>query len=517
MKELHVRLAKSKSHGRTPRACRQEGQDNRDLTSTGRRSIVFQGLPETGAELTETRSPDVAGDDPDILAVAGEAVMSLGTDVVFIVDATTLRLVRANRAFTRIFGYTGTELSELTIRDVVAGDPAAIGASLAGLIEEGETKSVVRSFRRKDGSAFEMESGVVKATTRGRGFLCMVARDLTERRAAEQAHQETEARLRTFVDAAFEGLALTDGGRIVDVNARVGELLRAPVAELLGRSVMDFVTPEFRDRVAGHFASGASQVYEHLCLRTDGTLVPVEVQAKDDSHRGSRDADDRYPRHLRTQEPGGAGPTRAADGKRREVGRRRRARLQQSADRDPVAGEGPRRRDTRPRRPGDLAQIETTAKRAAELTQQLLAFARRQIVEPQSIDLNELVAGIDKMLRRLIGEDIRLTTIPAPSIGSICADPGKVEQVFLNLAVNARDAMEDGGKLTIETANVVLGEDYAATHPDVTPGRYVMLSVSDTGVRDRRGRRWCTSSSPSSRPSRPPRERGWDSRRVTGS
>ncbi len=460
----------------------KRAQDNRDLTSTGRRSIVFQGLPETGAELTETRSPDVAGDDPDILAVAGEAVMSLGTDVVFIVDATTLRLVRANRAFTRIFGYTGTELSELTIRDVVAGDPAAIGASLAGLIEEGETKSVVRSFRRKDGSAFEMESGVVKATTRGRGFLCMVARDLTERRAAEQAHQETEARLRTFVDAAFEGLALTDGGRIVDVNARVGELLRAPVAELLGRSVMDFVTPEFRDRVAGHFASGASQVYEHLCLRTDGTLVPVEVQAKtihigdrvmrmtairDISERKSLEEQVRLAQRMESV-------GRLAGGVAHDFNNLLTVILSLVK----VLADGTRDRAVQE----DLAQIETAAKRAAELTQQLLAFARRQIVEPQSIDLNELVAGIDKMLRRLIGEDIRLTTIPAPSIGSIRADPGKVEQVLLNLAVNARDAMEDGGKLTIETANVVLGEDYAATHPDVTPGRYVMLSVSDTGV-----------------------------------
>jgi len=98
------------------------------------------------------------------------------------------------------------------------------------------------------------------------------------------------------------------------------------------------------------------------------------------------------------------------------------------------------------------------------------------------LDLGQLVQNIDKMLRRLIGEDVRLVTIPAPNLGRIRADPGKIEQVLVNLAVNARDAMEAGGTLTIETANVELGEDYAATHPEVAPGRYVMMSVSDTGI-----------------------------------
>ncbi|HEX2659907.1 MAG TPA: ATP-binding protein, partial [Polyangia bacterium] len=127
-------------------------------------------------------------------------------------------------------------------------------------------------------------------------------------------------------------------------------------------------------------------------------------------------------------------------------------------------------------------QIKTAAERAAQLTQQLLAFARRQIVEPIVLDLNDLVQNIDKMLRRLIGENVRLVTVPTPDLARIRADPGKIEQVLVNLAVNARDAMEVGGTLTIETANVELGEDYAATHPEVAAGRYVMMSVSDTGV-----------------------------------
>jgi CheY-like chemotaxis protein len=138
-------------------------------------------------------------------------------------------------------------------------------------------------------------------------------------------------------------------------------------------------------------------------------------------------------------------------------------------------------RSTSTRDREDLGEIESAALRAAELTQQLLAFARRQIVEPRVLDLNELVTSLDKMLRRVIGEDIELATIAMPNLGRIRADPGRIEQVLMNLVVNARDAMEGGGKLTIETANVELGADYAANHPDVEPGSYVMLSVSDTG------------------------------------
>jgi len=128
-----------------------------------------------------------------------------------------------------------------------------------------------------------------------------------------------------------------------------------------------------------------------------------------------------------------------------------------------------------------LECIQESAERAANLTRQLLAFARRQVIEPRRINLNELIVNLNKMLHRLIGEDIRLVTQTAPDLGQIKADPGQIEQVLLNLVVNARDAMPDGGTLTIHTDNVILDEDYARRHL-VTPGDYVMVSVSDTGV-----------------------------------
>jgi signal transduction histidine kinase len=130
----------------------------------------------------------------------------------------------------------------------------------------------------------------------------------------------------------------------------------------------------------------------------------------------------------------------------------------------------------------DVEEIHQAAQRAASLTQQLLAFSRRQVMQPKIIDLNTLVAEIEKMLRRLIGEDILFATVLHPRLGNVRADPGQLEQVIVNLAVNARDAMPQGGRLTIETRNVELDETYAADHPGVTPGRYVLLAVSDTGM-----------------------------------
>ena len=137
--------------------------------------------------------------------------------------------------------------------------------------------------------------------------------------------------------------------------------------------------------------------------------------------------------------------------------------------------------------PGSLAleeldEIRSAGERAASLTRQLLAFSRQQVLERKVIDVNDLIANIEKMLRRLIGEDIELVTVPDPALRRVFADSGQLEQVIMNLAVNARDAMPRGGKLTLETANVELDQAYARAHATVRPGSYVMIAVSDTGV-----------------------------------
>jgi PAS domain S-box-containing protein len=129
----------------------------------------------------------------------------------------------------------------------------------------------------------------------------------------------------------------------------------------------------------------------------------------------------------------------------------------------------------------DVEQIALAGRRASTLTRQLLAFSRRQVLQPKVVNLNEAIAATTDMLQRVIGEDIELAFLPAESLGSTLVDPGQMEQVLLNLVVNARDAMPRGGKLTIETGNVELDAAYRDDHLGVEPGSYVVLSVSDTG------------------------------------
>jgi PAS domain S-box-containing protein len=127
-------------------------------------------------------------------------------------------------------------------------------------------------------------------------------------------------------------------------------------------------------------------------------------------------------------------------------------------------------------------QIRSAADRAAGITRQLLAFSRKQVLSPRAIDLNDIMLNLDTMLRRLIGEDVEVLTVPGRDLGTVKADPGQIEQVIMNLALNARDAMPDGGKLTLETENMELDDAYALEHSPLQPGSYVMLAVSDTGT-----------------------------------
>jgi two-component system cell cycle sensor histidine kinase/response regulator CckA len=133
-------------------------------------------------------------------------------------------------------------------------------------------------------------------------------------------------------------------------------------------------------------------------------------------------------------------------------------------------------------RQADIAEIQKAGTRAAGLTRQLLAFSRKQIIEPTVLDLNLIATDMRSMLGRLIGEDVKIVLALRPDLAPVKADRGQVEQVVMNLAVNARDAMPKGGTFTIETANVELDEHYAKTHQNVKPGAYVALTVTDTGT-----------------------------------
>src|SRR5690349_2212323 len=130
----------------------------------------------------------------------------------------------------------------------------------------------------------------------------------------------------------------------------------------------------------------------------------------------------------------------------------------------------------------DIEEIRKAAVAASSLTRQLLAFSRQQVLQPRLLDVNSVVTATEKLLTRLLGEDVRLSTSLAAGLGTVKVDPGQLEQIIMNLAVNARDAMPRGGRLTIETANVDMDEAYVRGHPVAQPGRYVMLAVSDTGI-----------------------------------
>ncbi len=129
-----------------------------------------------------------------------------------------------------------------------------------------------------------------------------------------------------------------------------------------------------------------------------------------------------------------------------------------------------------------LEAILKAGDHAAALTRQLLAFSRRQVLTPQTLNLNRVLEGVHSMIRRLIGEDVDLVCHTAKDLGSVRVDPGQMEQIVLNMVVNSRDAMPRGGKITIETMNVMLDETYVRTHPSVSPGPHVMLAVSNTGI-----------------------------------
>ena len=130
----------------------------------------------------------------------------------------------------------------------------------------------------------------------------------------------------------------------------------------------------------------------------------------------------------------------------------------------------------------EMVEIKNAADKTAELTRQLLAFSRKQILQPKIINLNTIVINMEKILRRLIGEDIVLLSVLEKDATTVLVDPGQIEQVIINLAVNARDAMPNGGKLVIRTQNVLLDDSFALEHPSVVPGPHVVFSISDTGI-----------------------------------
>ncbi len=307
----------------------------------------------------------------------------------------------------------------------------------------------------------------------------------------QRAVRKREEYFRTLIERATDIIAVLDAeGRIRYASPSVSQFLGYAPEQIRDRNVFDFVHAEDLESTRRVFSQGVATG------NSSGQLREVRVQHRDGSYRilesvgryllddplvrgvviNARDVTDRRSlegqlRQAQKMEAVG----RLAGGVAHDFNNLLTAILA-SSDLllDQLPADHPGREDAE--------ETRKAALRAADLTRQLLAFSRKQVLMPRVIDLNQVVDNLDKLLRCLIGEDIDLHTSLAPQLGAVRADPGQVEQVIINLAVNARDAMPDGGKLTIETANVSLDGTYVVAHPVVTPGHYVMLAVSDSGV-----------------------------------
>lgn len=317
-----------------------------------------------------------------------------------------------------------------------------------------------------------------------------------ERRRAEEALRESEERFRQMYDEAPVGYHELDReGRIIRVNRRELEMLGYTEEELLGRPVWKFVVEEEMTRqvILAKITGDVSfhETFERTYRRKDGTTLPALIEdriirSKKGRITGIRSMIEDITERRRAEEALQKSEEQLRQWQRVEAIGRLAGGVAHDFNNLLMTIKGCSELllgglDPRDPRREEVEEIQKAAERATALTRQLLAFGRRQVLQPQVLDLNEVVANVDRMLQRLIGEDIQLLTVLDPELWPVKVDPGQIEQVIMNLAVNARDAMPGGGKLTIETANVILDEGYARRHVSVKPGPCVMLAVTDTG------------------------------------
>ena len=314
-------------------------------------------------------------------------------------------------------------------------------------------------------------------------LLARVLRYAVERKRGEEALRASEAHHRTILENIGDAVFIADPqGRYLDVNPRACELTGYSRDELLQLTVSDTYPAQDRDAAALRIvdvAGGRAAVTERPLLRKDGAILVVESNARrlpDGRLLGAvRDITERkrLEEQLRqAQKMEAVG--RLAGGVAHDFNNVLTAIFGYADLLNEELPEGHQARQ-------DLDEIRKAAQRASSLTRQLLAFSRQQVLQPMVLSLNDLVEDIQNMLVRLIGEDVQLRLGLSPSAGNVRADAGQIQQVLMNLVVNARDAMPTGGKLLVETANTELTEQYAEAHQPVAPGAYVMLAVSDTG------------------------------------
>lgn len=317
--------------------------------------------------------------------------------------------------------------------------------------------------------------------------------DITKRKQAEKDLRESEEKFREMSASAQDGIIMMDNeGTISFWNKAAERIFGYSAQEAMGKELHTLIGPQryhnnYREGFSKFRTTGQGPVIgktlELEALKKDGTEFPISLSVSATKIKGKwhavgilRDVSEQKKlesqfRQAQKMEAIGI----LAGGIAHDfnniltaiIGNADLALMEVDKD-DPL-------REV-------IEDIRSSGNRAASLTRQLLAFSRKQIIQPKILDLNEILTDIEKMLGRLIGEDVELLMIPGPELYLVEADPGQMEQVFMNLAINAKDAMLKGGKLTIETANMDLDENYFHEHGiKENPGPYVMLAVSDTG------------------------------------
>ena len=408
-------------------------------------------------------------------------------------------VVSWNPGAERLYGYSAAEMIGRPVTDLAFPDEAAQIMDFLAVVAAGQRIEHMETVRRhRDGTRLDVsltispirnrEGQIVAAST--------IARDIRERIAQQAQISSVERRFRGVIDSSPNAWVGVDPqGIVIYANDRVRQTFGYPPDEIVGEPVEVLVPERFRgrhvlDRTNYYLdpaprAAGTGR--ELAGLRKDGSEFPVEI-----SLSGLTDSDLVFAsivditvrktleaQLLQAQKLESIG--RLAGGIAHDFNNMLFAirgfaeMLDEDLDPDST-------------RPFDRAEahhsvkaIATAADRASDLTGQLLAFSRQQAVNPTVLDVNETVRAIEPMLRRLIGANIGLTTVLDPATGNVRADAGQFGQIFINLVVNARDAMPDGGSISIQTANATFDEPYAIAHVEVAPGAYVVLIVSDSG------------------------------------
>jgi PAS domain S-box-containing protein len=410
----------------------------------------------------------------------------------WVYDAETLGFLAVNDAAVEAYGYSRDEFLAMTIEDIRPPEDVAALHEITqgddGLQGRGLNVSGVWRHLRKDGTLVDVEVTSHEHTFEGRPGRVVLALDVTERLRAEQALRHSEGRYRDLFENATDLIATVDlDSRLTAVNRRFAEALGYTAEELVGRPLLDLVPSESREQVeaartAKLDGGDTRTVYEHELVAKDGRRLVVEVASRTITVDGRpvgvqaicrdvterRQLEEQLRQALRLEAIGrlAGGVAHDFNNLLTVIGGYAETLLERN---------GTANSD-------ELREISAATDRATALTRQLLAFSRRQVLQPRIVDDNEIVGGVMPMLGRLIGEDVELVTSLDPDVGSVSADPNQVEQVLVNLVVNARDAMPDGGKLTIQTSSIDLDDDYVSQHSEATPGPHTVLSVSDTGV-----------------------------------